>query len=227
MRSRLTCTLKTCLHSRHLSGFIRGSWFPGGTRVNNYQLDCCQEHVVMQHCGVQGRLRCVCVPTHLFDMIMPVWSSSECAPRALEHVVTAVKHRVLLNPLLQSITGVLVNLSANYKVATWIKRCCYSPLFFSVGANKSRMGEHWHFVEQPLVLSEGVLYVSHLVFISVKSLFDCWVCVRTCDDKKLDLQSAFSAAFSVQCSACSVSSQSAFSVWSDSLCFIWIIEMCC
>lgn len=164
---------------------------------------------------------------HLFDMIMPVWSSSECAPRALEHVVTAIQHRVLLNPLLQSITGVLVNLSANYKVATWIKRCCYSPLFFSVGANKSRMGEHWHFVEQPLVLSEGVLYVSHLVFISVKSLFACWVCVRTCDDKKLDLQSAFSAAFSVQRTACSVSSQSAFSVWSDSLCFIWIIEMCC
>lgn len=50
----------------------------------------------------------------------------------------AVKHRAPVNPLLQSLTSVLVNLSANYKVATWIKRSCYSPLFFYVGAERSR-----------------------------------------------------------------------------------------
>lgn len=98
--------------------------------MNNYQLDCCQEQVAMQHCGIQGRFKVsVCVPTHLFDISMLVRSSSHCAPRALEPVVTAVKHRMLVNPLLQSLTSVLVNLSANYKVATWIRCSCYFPPF--------------------------------------------------------------------------------------------------
>lgn len=44
--------------------------------MNNYQLGCCQEQVVMQRCG-PGKVKvsvcvCVCVPTHLFDMSMLV-----------------------------------------------------------------------------------------------------------------------------------------------------------
>ena len=54
-------------------------------------------------------------------------------------MVTAVKHRTLVNPPLQSLTSVLVNLSANYKVATWIKSSRYSSLFFSMGADRSTM----------------------------------------------------------------------------------------
>lgn len=107
--------------------------------MNNYQLDCCQEQVVMQHWR-PGKVKVsVCVPTHLFDMSMLTGSFSECAPRAVEHAVMAVKYGTLVNPLLQSLTSVLVNLSANYKVATWIKWSSNSPLFFSVGPDRSRM----------------------------------------------------------------------------------------
>lgn len=40
----------------------------------------------------------------------------------------AVKYRTVFNLILQSLAGVLVSLSANYKVATWITRS-FSPFF--------------------------------------------------------------------------------------------------
>lgn len=43
----------------------------------------------------------------------------------------AVKYRTVFNLILQSLAGVLVSLSANYKVATWITRS-FSPFFFQI-----------------------------------------------------------------------------------------------
>lgn len=85
----------------------------------NYQLDCCQEPVVVQRCGSHGRLGCVCVCVckPIFDM--SVWwmhvgvgvrrRLSDCTAEAVEHAAVAVKYRTLFNLMLQSLAGVLVS----------------------------------------------------------------------------------------------------------------------